>query len=35
VLVGGEKTEDAADALRVRIRKDSHERNGFVVRLDS
>ncbi len=35
VLVGAEKTEEDADALRLRIRKDSHERNGFVVRLDS
>jgi len=35
VLVGAEKTQDAADSLRQRIRKDSHERNGFVVRLDS
>jgi rare lipoprotein A len=35
VLVGSEKTEDAADSLRKRIREDSHERNGFVVRLDS
>lgn len=35
VLVGAEKSEDAADALRERIRQDSHERNGFVVRLDS
>jgi rare lipoprotein A len=35
VLVGAEKTEDAADSLRQRIQKDSHERNGFVVRLDS
>lgn len=35
VLVGSEKTEDAADALRKKIREDSHERNGFVVRLDS
>jgi rare lipoprotein A len=35
VLVGSEKTQDAADSLRQRIRKDSHERNGFVVRLDS
>jgi rare lipoprotein A len=35
VLVGAEKTEDGADELRKRIRKDSPERNGFVVRLDS
>ncbi len=35
VLVGAEKTEDAADALRIRIQRDSGERNGFVVRLDS
>jgi len=35
VLVGAEKTQDAADSLRQRIHKDSHERNGFVVRLDS
>jgi rare lipoprotein A len=35
VLVGSEKTPEAADSLRERIRKDSHERNGFVVRLDS
>jgi len=35
VLVGDEKTEDGANALRDRIQKDSHERNGFVVRLDS
>lgn len=35
VLVGRERTEDAANQLRKRIRKDSHERNGLVVRLDS
>jgi rare lipoprotein A len=35
VLVGAEKSEEDADALRLRIRQDSGERNGFVVRLDS
>ena len=35
VLVGREKTEDAADSLKLRIRKESGERNAFVVRLDS
>jgi rare lipoprotein A len=35
VLVGAEKTEDGADALRRKISKESGERNAFVVRLDS
>lgn len=35
VLVGREKTEDAAGELKTRIRKESGERNAFVVRLDS
>jgi rare lipoprotein A len=35
VLVGAEKSEDDADALRLKIRKDSGEKNAFVVRLDS
>jgi rare lipoprotein A len=35
VLVGREKTEDAAGTLKSRIRKESGERNAFVVRLDS
>ena len=35
VLVGAEKTEEKADALRLKIRQDSGERNVFVVRLDS
>jgi rare lipoprotein A len=35
VLVGSEKTEDGADALRSRIHKESGERIAFVVRLDS
>jgi rare lipoprotein A len=35
VLVGREKTEDAAGTLKTRIRKESGERNAFVVRLDS
>jgi rare lipoprotein A len=35
VLVGSEKTENAADALRAKIRKESGERKSFVVRLDS
>jgi rare lipoprotein A len=35
VLVGREKTEDAAGTLKLRIRKESGERNAFVVRLDS
>ena len=35
VLVGREKTQDAADGLKMRIRQESGERNAFVVRLDS
>jgi rare lipoprotein A len=35
VLVGAERTEEKADALRVKIRQESGERNAFVVRLDS
>jgi rare lipoprotein A len=35
VLVGAEKTEEGADALRSRIHKESGERIAFVVRLDS
>jgi rare lipoprotein A len=35
VLVGSERTEDGADALRARIHKESGERIAFVVRLDS
>jgi rare lipoprotein A len=35
VLVGAEKTEEGADALRARIHKESGERIAFVVRLDS
>ena len=35
VLVGAEKTEEDADALRLKIRQDSGEKNAFVVRLDS
>jgi len=35
VLVGREKTEDAAGTLKTRIRQESGERNAFVVRLDS
>jgi rare lipoprotein A len=35
VLVGSEPTEDAANALSARIRQESGEKNGFVVRLDS
>jgi rare lipoprotein A len=35
VLVGAERTEEKADALRVKIREESGERNAFVVRLDS
>lgn len=35
VLVGSEKTEQGADALRLRIQQESGERIGFVVRLDS
>jgi peptidoglycan lytic transglycosylase len=35
VLVGAEKTEDGAAALKTRIRKESGERNAFIVRLDS
>jgi rare lipoprotein A len=35
VLVGSEASEDAADALAGRIRKESHETTAFVVRLDS
>jgi rare lipoprotein A len=34
VLVGREKTEDAAGTLKMRIRDESGERNAFVVRLD-
>ncbi len=35
VLVGAEKTEEDADALRLKICQDSGEKNAFVVRLDS
>jgi rare lipoprotein A len=35
VLVGAEKTEEGADSLRLKIHRESGERNGFVVRLDS
>jgi rare lipoprotein A len=35
VLVGAEKTEQDADALRAKIHKESGERIAFVVRLDS
>lgn len=35
VMVGAEPTPDAARALSSRIRKESGERNTFVVRLDS
>jgi rare lipoprotein A len=35
VIVGSEKTEEGADALRARIHKESGERIAFVVRLDS
>ena len=35
VLVGREKTEDAAGTLKTRIRQETGERNVFVVRLDS
>jgi rare lipoprotein A len=35
VLVGAENSEDAADALAGRIRRESRESNAFVVRLDS
>lgn len=35
VLVGAETSEEGADALRLKIRDESGERNGFVVRLDS
>jgi rare lipoprotein A len=35
VLVGSEKTEEGADALRSRIHRESGERIAFVVRLDS
>jgi len=35
VVVGAEKSEDAADALRLKIVQDSGERNTFVIRLDS
>jgi rare lipoprotein A len=34
VLVGSEKSEDGAGALKSRIRQESGERNAFVVRLD-
>ena len=34
VLVGAEATEDGAKALSARIRSESGEKNGFVVRLD-
>jgi rare lipoprotein A len=34
VLVGAETSEDAANALSARIRGESGEKNGFVVRLD-
>jgi len=35
VLVGAEKTQDAADALRRKILSDSGETNAFVIRLES
>ena len=35
VLVGSERSQSAAAALSDRIRRDSGERNAFVVRLDS
>ena len=35
VMVGAEATQDAANSLSTRIRRESHERNAFVVRLDS
>ena len=35
VLVGAEQTEERADELRLKIRRDSGEKNAFVVRLDS
>jgi rare lipoprotein A len=35
VLVGSEPTQDGAAALAERIRSESSENNGFVVRLDS
>ncbi len=35
VLVGSEKSEDGAGALKSRIRQESGERNAFIVRLDS
>jgi len=35
VLVGAESTEDAANGLAERIRRQSGEKNAFVVRLDS
>ena len=35
VLVGSEATEDGANGLSNRIREESHEKNAFVVRLDS
>ena len=34
VLVGAEASEDAATALSDRIRRESNEKSGFVVRLD-
>ena len=35
VLVGAEKTEERADELLLKIRRDSGEKKAFVVRLDS
>ena len=35
VLVGREKTEDAAGTLKSRIRSETGEKNAFIVRLDS
>jgi len=35
VMVGSEDTQQGADALAVRIRQETGERNAFVVRLDS
>ena len=35
VLVGAEKTEERADTLLLKIRRESGEKNAFVVRLDS
>jgi rare lipoprotein A len=35
LLVGAEKSEEDADALRLKILQDSGEKNTFVIRLDS